>query len=403
MKKLLFAPADPQAFKTLQKALPTRQEWQGEIVALAEASAAVLAKTEWDAVVTDAEAESGRALLAQARRDFPEIARIGVVSQAKRTVAHLVVAQQIVPSFTDFGELDLAIERCCRLRDLLRGERICRTIGELGELPSAPGVYLELMGKLNGGDASVAEVAEIIEGDVGTSAKLLQVVNSAVFRTSREIATVKMAAGFLGLDVVKNVVLSVEAFQAFENLPAMAEFSFSSLQSHCRLTAAIVGQDGTLERSARWGGGCSAAARYRQTGAGIQSAGPLWAAACTSAIGGPAVVSRGRGVVGNHARGSRRVSAGTLGIADAGDRSDRLPPCASRCAATADGRDWGRVCGERAGTRNRRRDRETQLGQEISASLGRTGPPARMETDGPPKYCSAAIVASRPEIEANAR
>ncbi len=244
MKKLLFAPADPQAFKTLQKALPTRQEWQGEIVALAEASAAVLAKTEWDAVVTDAEAESGRALLAQARRDFPEIARIGVVSQAKRTVAHLVVAQQIVPSFTDFGELDLAIERCCRLRDLLRGERICRTIGELGELPSAPGVYLELMGKLNGGDASVAEVAEIIEGDVGTSAKLLQVVNSAVFRTSREIATVKMAAGFLGLDVVKNVVLSVEAFQAFENLPAMAEFSFSSLQSHCRLTAAIVGRMG---------------------------------------------------------------------------------------------------------------------------------------------------------------
>ena len=113
------------------------------------------------------------------------------------------------------------MERSCRLRDLLRGERICQTIGELGELPSAPTVYLELMEKLNQPEASVGEIAEIIEGDAGTSAKLLQLVNSIVFRTSREIVTVRMAASFLGLDVIKNLVLSSEAFQAFERLPAI--------------------------------------------------------------------------------------------------------------------------------------------------------------------------------------
>jgi HD-like signal output (HDOD) protein len=245
MKRLLFAPADPQVSSALHQSLQTRHaEWQTEVVPLAQASADLLAKADWDALVTDVESESGRALLARSRRDFPEIARIGVVSQAKRTAAHLAVAQQIVPSFVDFNELEMAVERCCRLRELLHGERICRTIGELGELPSAPGVYLELMDELNGPDASVAKIAQIIEGDVGISAKLLQVVNSAVFRTSREIVTVKMAAGFLGLDVVKNVALSVEAFQAFESLPAIPEFSFSALQSHCRLTAAIVGRMG---------------------------------------------------------------------------------------------------------------------------------------------------------------
>lgn len=240
MKRLLFVPADPQVCEGLRTKLIKRQaEWQGEVILLAEVSKDSLAKNSWDAVVTDLGVDGGRALLVQARHEFPEIARIGVVKHAHRDVTQLALAQQIVPSFAELSELDIAVQRCCGLRDLLRGERICRTIGELGELPSAPSVYLELMSRIDGPDGSVAEVAEVIEKDAGISAKLLQIVNSPVFRTSREILTVKMAAGFLGLDVVKNVLLSVEAFQAFEHLQGVAGFSFSALQAHCRLTAAI--------------------------------------------------------------------------------------------------------------------------------------------------------------------
>ncbi len=48
-----------------------------------------------------------------------------------------------------------------------------------------------------------------------------------------------MAASFLGLEVVKNLVLSLGVFKAFENLPAIAEFSLEEMQAHSRLTAAI--------------------------------------------------------------------------------------------------------------------------------------------------------------------
>jgi putative nucleotidyltransferase with HDIG domain len=245
MKKLLFALADPQICDGLRVALLERQaEWQGEVILLAEISRDTLAKNTWDALVADLEVDGGRALLVQSRREFPEIARIGVVRHARRDVTQLALAQQIIRSFVDLSELDIAVQRCCALRDLLRGERICRTIGELGELPSAPGVYLELMTRLDGPDASVAEVAAVIEKDAGISAKVLQIVNSPVFRTSRDVVTVKMAAGLLGLNVVKNVLLSVEAFQSFEHLQRVPDFSFSALQSHCCLTAAIAGRMG---------------------------------------------------------------------------------------------------------------------------------------------------------------
>jgi putative nucleotidyltransferase with HDIG domain len=54
--------------------------------------------------------------------------------------------------------------------------------------------------------------------------------------------TIRMAASFLGLDVIKNVVLSMETFQAFEKIPAIPGFSLDELQAHCRFTAAIIGQ-----------------------------------------------------------------------------------------------------------------------------------------------------------------
>jgi putative nucleotidyltransferase with HDIG domain len=245
MRKLLFVPADPRTSQALEQALRAKQEgWEWCIASSAGMAQDRLAEGELDAVVSDLGWETGHAILIKARESFPEVARIGVVSPSQLKIPNFSYVQQVTSNLLDLGELHVAVERSCRLRDVLRGERICQTVGELGELPSAPAVYLELMEKLNQADASIGEIAEIIEGDTAISAKLLQMVNSSMFRTSREIVTVKMAAGFLGLEVMKNLILSLGAFQAFEALPAISEFSLSGLQSHGRLTAAIAGQLG---------------------------------------------------------------------------------------------------------------------------------------------------------------
>jgi HD-like signal output (HDOD) protein len=114
-----------------------------------------------------------------------------------------------------------------------------RTVGDLGDLPSAPTVYMKLVEKLDQPDTSIEEIAEIVESDVAISVKLLRLVNSALFRTSREIATVQMAASYLGLNIIKNLVLSTEVYSHFEKGPKIPGFSIEELQVHSRLTADI--------------------------------------------------------------------------------------------------------------------------------------------------------------------
>ena len=59
-------------------------------------------------------------------------------------------------------------------------------------------------------DACAASVAGVIEQDAGTSAKMLQLVNSAFFGLARRVTTVRDAITFLGLTPVRGIVLASE-------------------------------------------------------------------------------------------------------------------------------------------------------------------------------------------------
>ena len=84
MRKLLFAPADPQISRALEKVLHTQQEkWEWYIASSAEEAQERLAETDLDAVVADFGWEIGRSIFTKARKSFPEIARIGVVAQSQ--------------------------------------------------------------------------------------------------------------------------------------------------------------------------------------------------------------------------------------------------------------------------------------------------------------------------------
>jgi HD-like signal output (HDOD) protein len=240
MRNLLFVPADPRTSQALEKALGLGPKiWDWFIAPNATAARDQLGKKQCDAVVADLGSEPALELLTEVCNSYPEVVRIGVSGQSAAKNQRISFVQQTISSLLDLAQLDIAVERSCRLRDLLQGERICSIVGKVEELPSAPTVFVKLMETLDQPEASIGDVAGIIEGDAAISAKLLQIVNSCIFRTSHDIATVRMAASFLGLEVVKNLVLSLGVFKAFENLPAIAEFSLEDMQAHSRLTAAI--------------------------------------------------------------------------------------------------------------------------------------------------------------------
>jgi putative nucleotidyltransferase with HDIG domain len=85
-------------------------------------------------------------------------------------------------------------------------------------------------------------IVRIIEGDVAISAKILQLVNSAFFGLPREISTLQTAVGFLGTQIVQNLVLSAEVFHVFEKATPIKGFSFEDLHTHSQLAAKIAGR-----------------------------------------------------------------------------------------------------------------------------------------------------------------
>jgi HD-like signal output (HDOD) protein len=244
MLKILLIQADAQSSQALQTALiPERGEWEMCFVSDAEEALHQLEMAPQDVIVADLASESDKAVLARVRESFPEVVRIGLVPQTHSRLRHLSIVHQFLMKPFDVKELEVAVERSCKLKELLQGELICRTLGKLEELPAAPTLYLRLLDKLNQEpEVSVDEVVEIVEADVAISAKLLQLVNSAIFRTSCEIATVKLAASYLGLNVIKDLVLSTEVFRAFEKSKPVPGFSVEELQIHGRLTAKIAGR-----------------------------------------------------------------------------------------------------------------------------------------------------------------
>jgi HD-like signal output (HDOD) protein len=71
------------------------------------------------------------------------------------------------------------------------------------------------------------------------TAKVLQLVNSAFFGLLQKITTVRAAVGHLGLDVLKQLVLSVEVFRTFHPKRRIEGFNLEALQNHSRLAAGI--------------------------------------------------------------------------------------------------------------------------------------------------------------------
>jgi HD-like signal output (HDOD) protein len=112
----------------------------------------------------------------------------------------------------DAETLKHTITRACMLRELLANEHLKQLVAGLRTLPSLPTLYLEVIEVAQAPDGSLEHIGKIVERDVGMSAKILQLVNSAFFGLARHISSPVQAVSLLGLDTVKALILSAQIF-----------------------------------------------------------------------------------------------------------------------------------------------------------------------------------------------
>jgi HD-like signal output (HDOD) protein len=87
-------------------------------------------------------------------------------------------------------------------------------------------------------DLSLDAIAEIIHQDPAMTAKVLQVVNSAAFGSQRSVESVDQAVIYLGIELIKNLILTVHIFDTAPEAHVPG-FSYPALREHAVLTARV--------------------------------------------------------------------------------------------------------------------------------------------------------------------
>jgi HD-like signal output (HDOD) protein len=203
---------------------------------------AALAADRYDVVLSDMvmPGMDGATLLGHVRERQPQAVRIAFSSLTTfdNGVRAAATAHLYIEKPRSLDELRGVVEHACRLQEMLREEELRRAAAGATALPSVPAVYAELQEALASG-AGVHEVADVLARDMAMSAKVLQLVNSAFFGLPARISRIDHAVSYLGLTTLEAVVLSAEAFEAFQPARDLDGFDLGELQRHGVLVARI--------------------------------------------------------------------------------------------------------------------------------------------------------------------
>ena len=243
MKRILFVDDKSEVLDEHRKSM---NKYSGQVDSLyavgGNAALDLVRNTPIDVVVSNMHMPGmdGPTLLATIKDEYPALIRIMLCPQSETDsiFVALPVTHQMLSKPLDADALFNAMERIYGLRGLLT-DSLRKKIGGLEQLPSVPSVYLEMMSAMARPDISMAKIVRIIERDGAMAAKTLQLVNSVCFGLSRRITTVDQAVAYLGMDLIRDLSLTVHMRTALEPTAIRCGFSFNAEQEHSLVTAKV--------------------------------------------------------------------------------------------------------------------------------------------------------------------
>lgn len=181
----------------------------------------ILKEHSFDVVVSDLTMPGmdGVQFLGHVVRTQPDAARIiisGYLDRLKISQC-LFVGHRYFNKPCDSEALASLLVRLASFRQIVSNQKIRKMIGGLGSLPGPPDTYIRLEEVLNSAYSSLNDVAAVVEQDLRVTAKLLQIVNSAQFGIARQIVSPKEAVQLVGVEVVRGLLLGLQAFSVYKN------------------------------------------------------------------------------------------------------------------------------------------------------------------------------------------
>ncbi|MEM9172791.1 MAG: HDOD domain-containing protein [Pseudomonadota bacterium] len=251
MKRIVFVDDEPNILSGLKRMLrPMRKEWDMHFCDSADAALDLMASSEepFDIVVTDMRmpGHDGAWLLDEVKSAYPDTARLILSGHAEQdmTIRSVAAAHQFIAKPCDAETLKATVSRTCRLRDMMANKSLQRMATSIGQLPSVPRIYQQMTAEMAKPEPSIQMIGKIVGSDLAMSAKVLQLVNSAFFGLRRRIASLDHAVTYLGMDVIRSLVLSESAFKSLrkKRCPVSAEQLMRDGQRAAHLAKAIMAE-----------------------------------------------------------------------------------------------------------------------------------------------------------------
>jgi len=220
VKKIVFVDDEPLVLEHLRALFrPMQGEWDMEFLSSGAQALARLSRGVVDVVVTDMRMPGmdGADLLKEVMRRHPGTVRILLSGQAEAQASlHCAsLAHHYLTKPCEAAPLKAAIHRATALESSVKNQALKKLISEIEHLPTVPSLYVEIVEKLNDPQADIDDVAAIVSRDVGTTAQILKLVNSAHFALPCSVSTCAEAVQYLGVETIKSLVLSLHTFYQF--------------------------------------------------------------------------------------------------------------------------------------------------------------------------------------------
>jgi len=235
-KHVLIVDDEINLLRGLERMLRSlRRDWVTSFASSGREALSFLGRQPCDVLITDMRMPEmdGVALLVEVKRRHPRLVRIILSGQSDRnlTMKAVNLAHQYLAKPCDPETLIRTVEQACALREFLSDPGLREWVSRIGALPSLPTLYVQLMKELEDPEPSIQRVGDIVGRDVGMTAKILQLVNSAFFGICRHVSSPVQAVTLLGIETVRTLVLGMQVFEIF--VPSnRSGFSIDALWNH---------------------------------------------------------------------------------------------------------------------------------------------------------------------------
>lgn len=179
-------------------------------------------------------------IISKAKDKSPDAFRIIVYDSLKKEKAfsYLADAHRLMLKSYKPEELHKAILHFIRLKNFQLDANIISSINHLGVTPILPDIYLRLEREMNKQEVSVHRIADIISDDPSVAAKILHIIYASFYNVSKGVVNLIHAINFLGLDIIKHLVLYVKIFNV-KSLSVEAQNQLKALREHSIMVAKV--------------------------------------------------------------------------------------------------------------------------------------------------------------------